>query len=481
MMLALAGTARAADVPGVGRVDAGGQLDGLAVVGTEGGKRQRPELLGTVRFDVLPAARWLRARLEVRGRVGGPFEGGPGIGIYDFERAFQNYSPSFEVREGWVEARSRRAELRLGVQQLAWGRLDGVPPTDVVNPRDYHDPIVWDAEDRKIGIPAAVGTAFLPDGLGVTGARLTLGWLPWGVPSRLAELEERWFPNAALGSRQVVLPAEAGSPDRTVDLLYSTANDPPAHTFDGGGIAARLAGSAGPVDWDLYSYNGPETAPDLRTVTVARNAARLPRVNLVADVALTQTQDTIHMTGADLAVPIGDWTLRAEVAGTLDKPMLRNTADLTSPAALRRIPYGTLLPKIAAGKSVPIQLGALFPDVDVVEWGTGVDTVWNGFQPILQVSQVIPIDAPRLLIADPETRFVGVLRKKVWDERIELEGRAYMAVNKADWFLFPRVGWRIRDDLRVRVGYLALGGPRRSLVGQFGDNDEVVFDARWSF
>jgi hypothetical protein len=235
------------------------------------------------------------------------------------------------------------------------------------------------------------------------------------------------------------------------------------------------------VDWDLYHYSGPETSPDLRTVTVARNADRLPDVDLVADVALTQTQDTIHMTGADLAVPLGDWTLRAEVAGTLDKPMLRNTADLTSPAVLRRLPYQQLLPKIVAGKAVPIRLGALFPDVDVVEWGTGVDTVWNGWQPILQVSQVIPIDAPRLLIADPETRFVAVLRKKLWDERIELEGRAYLAVDKADWFLFPRVGWRVRDDVRLRVGYLALGGPRRSLVGQFGNNDEVVFDARWSF
>jgi hypothetical protein len=182
MMLALLAPARAAELPGVGRVEAGGQIDGLAVIGTEGGKNQRPELLGTVRFDVLPPARWLRARLEVRGRIGGPFEGGPGIGIYDFERAFQNHSPSFEVREGWLEARARRAELRLGVQQLAWGRLDGVPPTDVVNPRDYHDPIVWDAEERKIGIPAATGTAFLPDGLGLTGTRLTLAWLPWGVP-----------------------------------------------------------------------------------------------------------------------------------------------------------------------------------------------------------------------------------------------------------------------------------------------------------
>ena len=474
-------------LPGGGHVDAGGQVDGLAVVGTSSGKRQRPEALGTLRVDVAPSARWLRAHLDLRGMVGGPYEGGPGFGVFDLDRTFQNYSPSLEVREGWVEARARRAELRLGVQQLAWGLLDGVPPTDVVNPRDYHDPIVWDAEDRKIGIPALSGTAYLPDvaALDLRSPRLTLAWLPIGVPSRLPELEERWFPTATLVRGPLVLPASIDGvplPVRRVGLRYSTANDPPPRTFDGGGIAARLAGRIARADWDLYHYSGPETAPDLRLDTVVRDVAPSAALRLVANVALTQTRDFVHMTGGDVAVPVGDWTVRAEVAGTLGRPELRDARDVVSPAVLARLPIRRILGQLQRTGRASVALPPLFVDVDMVQWGIGADTVWNGFQPILQVSQaIVPGDAPPLLIDDPETRFVAVLRKRFWDERLEFDGRAYLAVGNADWFVMPRLGWRIRDDLRVRVGYLAIGGPRRSLVGQFGENDEVLFDARWSF
>jgi hypothetical protein len=483
-----ASTAAAAEVPlpGGGHVDAGGQVDGLAVVDTGGGKRQRPEALGTLRVDVAPAARWLRAHLDLRGMLGGPYEGGPGVGVFDFDREFQNYSPSLEVREGWVEARARRAELRVGVQQFAWGRLDGVPPTDVVNPRDYHDPIVWDAEDRKIGVPAVRVKTYLPDvrALDLHGPRLTLAWLPIGVPARLPELEERWFPTATLVHSPLPLPPTLHGvplPVRDVALRYSTANDPPPRTFDGGGIAARLAGRVARVDWDLYHYTGPTTAPDLVLDTVLRNAAAPPRARFVADVALTQTRDTVHMTGADLAVPVGDWTLRFETAGTLGQPELRDVRDVVSPAVLAQLPIRRILGQIGRTGQARVALPPLFADVDMVQWGIGADTVWNGFQPILQVSQAIAPGAPTLLIADPETRVVAVLRKRFWDERLEFDGRAYMAVDKADWFVMPRLGWRIRDDVRVRVGYLAIGGPRRSLVGQYGRNDEVLFDARWTF
>jgi len=33
----------------------------------------------------------------------------------------------------------------------------------------------------------------------------------------------------------------------------------------------------------------------------------------------------------------------------------------------------------------------------------------------------------------------------------------------------------------LQVGYLAIGGLVESMIGQFGRNDEVVFDVRWSF
>jgi hypothetical protein len=37
------------------------------------------------------------------------------------------------------------------------------------------------------------------------------------------------------------------------------------------------------------------------------------------------------------------------------------------------------------------------------------------------------------------------------------------------------------NDLRVRLGYLAVGGSRNSLIGEFGNDDEVVMRMRYTF
>src|SRR5206468_371324 len=109
--------------------------------------------------------------------------------------------------------RPARADLRLGIQKFAWGKLDGVPPTDVVNPRDFHDPLVEDFEERKIGIPALAGTYYPPDlpRLDLAELRATLVYVPLAVPPRLALREERWFPASTVPPSAVVIPPAVAS------------------------------------------------------------------------------------------------------------------------------------------------------------------------------------------------------------------------------------------------------------------------------
>jgi hypothetical protein len=129
-----------------------------------------------------------------------------------------------------------------------------------------------------------------------------------------------------------------------------------------------------------------------------------------------------------------------------------------------------------------VPLGDLFSQQNAVEWGIGADTVWRGFRPLVQVSQVIITDsAPRLMISNPETRLVGRLEKQWLADRLTTEVQAFWAMERDSWFVRPEVSYLVLDDLRVGVGYLAIGGPADSLIGQFAHNDEVLFLTRWSF
>ena len=476
------------DVPGTGgRVVAGGYLDGEAVAETEGGPRQRPGALLDLHFDGR-ATSWLGGRLELRSRAGGPFEGGH-PGVYNFDHEYQNRTPSLEVSEAYADVHLRRADLRLGVQKVAWGKLDGIPPTDVVNPRDYHDPLVDDVEERKIGIPAVLGSYYLPDlpRLALSELRATLIAVPLAVPPRLALRQERWFPASTIPPNAVVVPRALASQllgvpldhDLSIPVHFGTLNHRPPRRLDAGGIGVRLGGTWRESDWDLYHYTGPETAPDADLRPEVRLLSRTPpRLRVVS--FLRQAHDVIHMTGADAATVLGGFTVRAEIAHFDDRPYLRFSEDLIreaqNPAVVRQYLRSLGSPRFR----VPI--GELFPTADSVEWGVGADYVVNGWQPLLQLNQIVLLDKlPRLLIHDPETRLSGTLRKHLLADRLELEVRGTYAIEREAWYVFPRASYLVRDDFRVRLGYLAIGGPRASLIGQFRDNDEFVMQARYSF
>jgi hypothetical protein len=514
----------ALEVPGTAvRGEASGYLDGLAVIGTEGGQDQRPQALGALRLDATLAT--LGAHAELRSRIGGPFEGGH-AGFYNFVHTFQNLSPSVEVAEGYVNLRLRQADFQAGIQKFAWGKLDGLPPTDVLNPRDYHDPFVVDFEEAKVGVPALAGTLFPPDvpPAGLSQLRLTLIYIPLAVPWRSSLLDERWFPQSAVPQGSVVLPK--GAVERRIDrelrrqcppedarpqcnppdvivkrdvvvpTAVYTANHRPPLQLDAGGIAVRVGGMWRDVDWDLYHYSGPETGPDgtlSATVTSRKNplvdaATHTVDPQLRSRATLRQRHSMIHMTGADGSAVIGGVTVRAEAAFFRDRPYLRIARDLVSPDTLARLPDDAFVTQLSDGCSSKqpckgtVRLAELFPKADSVEWGVGADYMIHGFFPIVQVNQIVLLDsAPHLLINDPETRLTAIVRRRFLQERLELEFRGVYALERASWLVFPRVAYYVTDDLRVRLGYLALGGDRDHLIGQFRENDEVVMQVRYTF
>ena len=489
-MALLAGAVSAIEVPGTaGRIDAGGYVDGLAIVKTQSSPRQRPQGLANLRLDAL-ARDWLRGHLELRGRIGGPFEGGH-ADVYNFVHTFQNYSPAGELSEAYADLRFQRADVRIGVQKAAWGKLDGVPPTDVLNPRDYHDPLVQDFEEAKIGVPAVLGSYYLPDlpRAALSQLRATLVYVPIAVPSRLPLLAERWFPPTIADVSQLTVSRElqmqAGldfGRDITIPVAFDTANHRTPVSFDTGGIAFRLGGTWHETDWDIYHYTGPETGPDVDLLAEVALDASTPEHPIQAQAVLRQAHDVIHMTGFDWSAAFGPASVRAEAAFFQGHSYLRAAEDLVSEEALAELPLETIGDELRQNGRAAVPLGDLFVPLDSVEWGIGVDCLVRGFLPLLQLNQTVLLErAPRLLISDPETRLTGVLRRSFMQERLELELRSAYAIERESWMVFPRVSYLLRDDLRVRLGYLALGGPTVSMIGQYRNNDEVVIQARYSF
>lgn len=170
-----------------------------------------------------------------------------------------------ELREGFVTVTAGPLEVRAGRQIIAWGRADGINPTDNLTGQDL-TLLAPDDSDRRLGATALKVSYFLRD------VSATVIWIP------------------EFRSHRVPLPPLAG------DLASSTSNWTPEQ------VALRIEQTGRAVDWSLSAYSGYDLSPDLGLDL--EGAA--PRLTLQAH--------RIRVVGGDAAGNVGSFGLRAEAA-----------------------------------------------------------------------------------------------------------------------------------------------------------------------
>ncbi len=506
-MLAVTDAAAALDAEtALGRWTIGGYGEGYVVVRTDHDTRQqRPAAILALHAtgDIRP---WARVHLDTRFTGGGTPEDADGFGVYNLSDTFQNLDPVLEFEEGYAELFFGPVDLRLGKQKFAWGKLDTFQPTDVLNPRRYNDPFLVDEIDAKIGIPAAA-IAYYPPALdtdALADLRLGLVWVPVPVATRFPLTRERWFPPATSVREVVRVPPLDLLPATPIVVQneLDTENREPPHQLDEGAVGLRASGVSRGLDWSLYFYDGQETQPsfDFATSIVwprARRALRLGEqpalpppgepLRLRSDSLLLPSFERMRLVGADGAVEAAGFTLRGEAAYGMDRLLPRSIEELISDASIRRAVgppdrQGRIAAKLAAGERVPIDLGDLFATSDTVEWGLGVDHVYRGWAPLLQVLQTAVLDdVPRLLISRVDTRVLFILRKAFLDDRLSTDTAVLQGLARGYTTGIVRLTYDVTDHLRVRAGYLLIAGSRQTLIGQFHDNDQSFFQIRYSF
>jgi hypothetical protein len=468
-------------------------------------QRQRPA--GTFRAnltgDLHSAARLF---LDSRVMFGGWPENGTGLGIYNISDTFQNDSPAMDIEEGYLDLFLGSLDLRIGKQKFAWGKLDTFQPTDVLNPRWYNDPFVTEEQDAKIGVPAVQAAYFLPplpSGL-PSGVSLTAIWVPVPISTRFPLRDERWFPPTTDVADVVELEPLELLPTNPilVENVLDTVNRRPAHQLDEGAIGLRLGGLYGPVDWALYFYDGQETDPvfDFLPTVVwpeARRAANagLPPpvpapgepIRLRSDSDLVPRFARIRLFGGDLSSEYAGFTIRSEAAYGRDRLLPRSIQELLSEATIASAVgpperQARLAEKLQAGERIRLDLGDLFAASDTIEWGLGVDYLYRGWMPLVQINQTVVLDdTPKLLVSGIDTQLLLVLRRSFLAERLGTELGVVEGLARGYTTGIARFTYEVTDHLRVLLGYVLIAGSRNTLLGQFHDNDEGFVQIRYAF
>jgi hypothetical protein len=173
-----------------------------------------------------------------------------------------------ELREAFVDLSFGRLDVRAGRQIIAWGRADGLNPTDNLSGQDL-TLLVPDDADRRLGATAVRASYYAGD-VSFTGV-----WLP--------EFRGHAF----------ALPA----PPPGIEFVRD------ADRWPGDQWAVRVEQTGRAVDWSVSYFQGSDLAPDLG---IAPDPAGGPRLRL--------SHHRVRVFGADMAATLGRFGLRAEGA-----------------------------------------------------------------------------------------------------------------------------------------------------------------------
>jgi hypothetical protein len=332
-------------------------------------------------------------------------------------------SVSLELREAYAQGAFGRLDLRVGRQIIVWGRADKINPTDSWSTRDF-TLLAPNDDDQRLGVTTVQAT------WNAGAYRIISLWQPeWRFP---------------------VLPIPPQPPG--VSLLNLAPTDPAKQW----GIKVDHSGDG--LDWSLSYARSLDRTPDLSIVSEGPQG-----------LSLGLSYHPISVLGADAAVPVGKFGLRAEVAYTRTE-----NPDGTDPLTQRRNLFAVLGCERTFGGVLNINAQYLYR------------RVFNFVSPFTiqspetrQLAEQVDLLSNQLA-ANMQGASLRI-NYKAWNETLEGEVSAVTWFTKGDSAIFPKVTYAFSDRLKGIIGGELYHGPRQSFFGQLNPTSTAYAELQVGF
>lgn len=335
-------------------------------------------------------------------------------------------SGTAELRDFYFEFRSENGLVRLGKQQIVWGRLDGIKVLDLVNPQDFREFILDDFADSRIPL----WSAYFDYNIGNWRAELAL--IPDGT-GHMIPGAGAWFELTAPRFRYGAAPGQPGLPVIT---------EQPGHSIDETAAGLRLSRQFKNMELALVAYSGNDPEPLGRLV--AQDGAP----------AVERFYERRDAFGVSVDMGLGSTVLRAEYAYQPDRAF--NTR---SPGQLETV-------------ALDQHRGAIGLDID------GPLGVFINLQYLVDTISAAP---PTLVRPDQDRLATLYLRRSFAYDSIVLAARWYHSFTDEDHLAAISIEYAINDDTSIELAAQAFSGIDEGLFGQFADSDRIILSLRHTF
>lgn len=367
---------------------------------------------GTVQMKMTPRlGEWLDGKIESRATEPDLFG--------------DRIESAMTLLEGYLTFHFARADIRIGKQIVAWGRADGINPTDNLTPHDFVVLLPFE-EDQRFGT-----TAMKIDGYLTTELTFTLFATPFFEPSKIP-----------LGV----------STDGTL------AEHRPDHTRSNGDIALKLNRSGGALDWSVSYFHGFDLLPDARMIGLS---AAGPVIEL--------RHNRINVIGADAARNFGRYGFRAEAAYFMTRDRDGQDPTVKNPflfyvAGIDR----TFLENL----NLNLQL--------VGRWVKDFNNPESIVDPALKAVAV-----QNAIFDNQQDRtsygLTSRIGEKWFNDTLEAEVLLFINFRRTNEYIRQLVTYAFTDHVKGTIGGEIYRGPADSFFGRLKDNRGAFTELRYSF
>ncbi len=340
-----------------------------------------------------------------------------------YERTGELETP--HLRELYMDLKDDSMDLRIGKQQVIWGKGEGVFITDIVSPKDLTQFLLPDFEEIRRSIVGVRGALYGES------STLELVWVPWFTGTLLPRKDSLWAPRQPFPVVPTILTEEL-----------------PQFSLDSSSFYARYSYLGESVDMSLIGgwYWNDTPAYTVMSKTIS------PGVGLM-DLTIQPEYYRVYSIGFAFAGTFGPAIAKAEGAYVGDKRYQGN----------------------------PIVYPRGYAEKNGIHYMIGADYSFKGVTMGVQYIQEIILDYEKDLLSDRLKNMMTVaLSRTFFQDKLKVELFSYIGLDNKDALVKPKLTWNGIDSVELFVGaYLFINNTGD--FGQYHDRNGVYTGGKMSF
>lgn len=340
-------------------------------------------------------------------------------------------SLDLNLREAYLDLYFKNFDIRVGKQQIVWGKADGVFITDVVSPLNLSEFLLPDFDEIRTGVNAVKSDYY------IGGNTLEVIWIPQFTPAKIPQPGSIWY-------IQPEFPAPA-----TFDWSESEIKP----SLENSEFFAKYSMVTSAIDFEIM---GGYTWDDMPTMHIQKEFGINTTTGqpYLQGLNITPKYHRLYLAGGSFSTEIKGIILRGEGAYYNGKSFQTEN---------------------------PVAVDAL-TEKDYLHYLAGIDFNIGNVKLSTQFIQEYILNYEKEILNDEFLNTMTFLaRYDTPDNLIHLELFSYVGLTDGDALIRPKITYDFDDSFSVLLGSNIFVGDRDGRFGQYQDNSMIYFKLKYNF